>query len=199
MFTSAKYRMIGVSMVELIIFIVVVAVAVAGILPALNLSARTSPFPIQRKQAIAIGESLLTEIEQQNFTYCDPEDPNVLTATSTASCAGTSQDNGGGALTSVNYPVATAESRGSTTWPYDNVADYAGGVFQGDITGANIVTGYSSKVVITRVGGGVAPFNTGIATVPGDILQIQVIVTYPGPNQVTLVGYRFRYAPNAAG
>jgi MSHA pilin protein MshD len=207
MSTRTMRKVAGASMVELVIFIVVVSIAVVGILPVLNIGVKGSPYAMQRKQAIAIGESLLTEIEQQNFTYCDPNDPQVLTAasatTGATACLGTSQDNNGGTLQSINYPVGTPEARGDPSNPYDNVADYAGYTESSgtatDINGNNPITGYTYVVNITRAGGGVAPFTTGIATVPGDILKIQVVVSYGGSNSVSLVGYRFRYAPNSAG
>ncbi len=203
MCTSVRRRMAGISMVELIIFIVVVSIGVVGILPVLNVAVKGSPDPMLRKQAIAIAESLLTEIEQHNFTYCDPNDPAAATASSTAGCTGgaaMSQDKDGvAALGSVNYPVGTSESRGDATNPFDNVADYAGGTFTGDIQSNNLVAGYSATVTITRAGGA-APFNVGtVATTASDALRIQVTVNYPGGNSVTLVGYRFRYAPNSAG
>ena len=61
---------------------------------------RHSADPIVRKQALAIAESLLLEIEQQAFTWCDPQDANVVTATSAAGCAvaANNQNNVGGCL-----------------------------------------------------------------------------------------------------
>jgi len=51
---------------------------------------------------------------------------------------------------------------------------------------------YSVTVAITRVGG-TAPF----ASFPlSAVLQIAVHVTGPANTDVTLTGYRFRYAPN---
>jgi MSHA pilin protein MshD len=52
---AAIDRQRGVSLVELIIFIVVVGVAVAGVVAALRLGAATSTDPMVHKQALAIG------------------------------------------------------------------------------------------------------------------------------------------------
>lgn len=186
-------RQRGVTLVELILFIVIVGVALTGILSVMNVTVRGSADPMARKQAIAIAESLLAEIEQQPFTWCDPEDANVLTATSGAGCAGTNQDNGGGTL----GPVPATETRGGGADPFDNVADYAGYTQSPptDIAGGNAMAGYATTVTITRAGAA-PPF----AALPADaVLRIAVRVTGPGGTDVTLVGYRVRYAPNAAG
>lgn len=188
----------GVTLVELMVFIVIVSVAIAGVLKVLDISGRGSADPLVRKQALAIAESLLLEIEQQPFTFCDPDDANAATATSTAGCV-TSQDKGGAALTS---PTPATESRYSNTDPFDNVADYGGfsmpgsgctGICSpGDNTPLAGLTGYSASVSIARIGG-VAPFG-GFAS--DAVLQITVRVTGPANTDVSLTGFRFRYAPN---
>ena len=68
-------------------FIVIVGVAIAGILSVFNVNAQHSWDPAERKQMLAIAESLLEEVELMPFTYCDPNDDNVLTAASAAGCA----------------------------------------------------------------------------------------------------------------
>jgi MSHA pilin protein MshD len=57
----------GVSLIELIMFIVIVSVALAGILLVMNVTTRSSADPVIRKQAIAAAYSLLEEIELQDF------------------------------------------------------------------------------------------------------------------------------------
>ncbi len=192
----------GVTLIELIVFIVIVSAALAGVLKVLEVTSKASVDPLLQKQALAIAESLLLEIEQQPFTYCDPDtDANASTATSTAGCANTSQDNGGGTL----GPVPNTESRYSNTIPFDNVADYNGfsmpdancsGICNpgGNGTGTVIdasLTGYSASVTITRIGG------TGsFATFSADaVLKITVNVTGPANTTVQLSGYKVRYAP----
>jgi MSHA pilin protein MshD len=190
-------QQLGVTLVELVIFIVIVSVALVGVLKTLEITNRGSVDPLVRKQALSIAESLLLEIEQQPFTFCDPDDANASTAASTADCV-TSQDKGGGALTS---PTPSAESRYSSSNPLDNVADY-GGFTMPDANCAGIcspgdnmplvgLTGYIANVAITRVGAA-APF----ASFPLDaVLQITVTVTGPANTSVIIKGYKFRYAP----
>lgn len=74
----------GLSLIELIVFIVIVSVSIAGIFLVLNRATQTSADPVARKQALAIAESLLEEIELMPFTFCDPDDPNAATADSAA-------------------------------------------------------------------------------------------------------------------
>ena len=58
----------GVSLVELIMFIVIVSVALAGILLVLNVTTKGSADPLVHKQALAAAESLLEEIQLQDFS-----------------------------------------------------------------------------------------------------------------------------------
>src|SRR3954464_7690730 len=77
----------GMSLIEVAVFIVVVGVALAGIVALYSQLTRASVDPMVRKQALAIASSLLEEIELRAFTFCDPDDAAVYTATSTAGCA----------------------------------------------------------------------------------------------------------------
>ena len=188
MFTS-RLRQSGLTLVELIVFIVVIGVGLAGITVTYNTVVRHSADPMIRKQALSIAESMLLEIEQQPLTWCDPQDANAATASSAAGCAVNNQGNLAG-------PTPASETRGSNTDPFDNVADYGGiaNVAASDILGGNAVAGYTVTVRIAQAGG-VAPF----AGIPADaVLRIAVTVTGFGET-VTLVGYRARHSPNAAG
>ena len=60
-------RQAGLSLIELVMFIVIVGVAVAGVLSVMNVTTRHSADPMIRKQAQAIAESLLEEIELQGL------------------------------------------------------------------------------------------------------------------------------------
>jgi MSHA pilin protein MshD len=186
---------LGVSLIELIVFIVVVSVAVAGVLAALNISARASADPMVQKQALAIAEALLEEVQLQPFTYCDPDDPNAATALNSAGCTG----GAGGANDETRIPLGAeaGESRTSTTTPFDNVSDYMlqpGGLPINpitDLTGTAIpgLAGYAANITVAgQALGGVSATES---------LLITVTVTAPGNTTVTLHGYRVRYAPNA--
>lgn len=57
----------GVSLIELIMYIVIVSVAMAGIMMVLNANSTFSADPFIKKQARAAAESLLEEIELHDF------------------------------------------------------------------------------------------------------------------------------------
>jgi len=65
----------GVTLIELIVFIVIVSVGLTGVLSALNVSVRGSADPVLAKQALAIAEGLLEEIMSKN--YSDPDGTNT--------------------------------------------------------------------------------------------------------------------------
>src|SRR4030065_640507 len=86
--SAAKQR--GISLIELIMFIVIVSVALAGILLVMNVTTKSSADPLVHKQALAVAESLLEEVELMPFTFCDPDDPaaGLDTTLSAAQCLG---------------------------------------------------------------------------------------------------------------
>lgn len=62
-----KARSRGFTLIELIIFIVVVSAGLAGILLVMNTVVKSSADPMVRKQTIAIAESLLEEILLKDY------------------------------------------------------------------------------------------------------------------------------------
>lgn len=184
----------GISLVELIMFIVIVSIALAGILLVMNVTTRGSADPLVHKQALAIAESLLEEVELMPFTICDPDDPNAASAVSAADCTG----GAGGPNDESKLPLGpeTGETRYSTTTPYDNVSDYSGfdSVADGgikDVTGSTItaLSGYSATVAVAQQSIG------GIAV--AESLLVTVSVTGPDGLPVVVEGIRARYAPRA--
>lgn len=195
------HRARGLSLVEVIVFIVVVGVAVAGVLAALNVSTRASADPVIQKQALAIAEAVLEEVQLMPFTYCDPDDPQAATAQNAGVGA-----NGCSAAASVENPGPEAnppygpESRLGATTPFDNVNDYNGfsvgpGII--DMTGAAItgLDGYTATVSVSSQA--FAAFGGGRAIPSADALLVTVTVTGPANTTAVLHGYRVRYAPNA--
>jgi MSHA pilin protein MshD len=194
-----RHNQRGISLIELIMFIVIVSVALAGILLVMNVTTKNSADPLVHKQALAIAESLLEEVELMPFTYCEPDDPAAATANSTADCTAPV---GGEVL-----GPETGETRYSTSTPFDNVNDYgaaisgapgfhmtaAGGIQ--DINNNTVLTGYDALVTITTTALG------GIAGTDGSgapqVLLINVTVTGPDNVPITLEGYRTRYSPKA--
>ncbi len=67
----ASRRQAGFTLVELIFFIVVVTLGIAGILAVMDTSVRASADPMVRKQAMVLADSLLEEILLKPFA--DPD------------------------------------------------------------------------------------------------------------------------------
>ena len=66
-----KPRQGGFTLIELIIFIVVVGAGLAGILSVMNTVVKSSADPMVRKQAVALADSILEEILLK--AYADPD------------------------------------------------------------------------------------------------------------------------------
>lgn len=58
----------GLTLIELVVFIIVVSVGVLGILSVYNVAVRGSADPVIHKQSIAIAEAMLDEILSKDFT-----------------------------------------------------------------------------------------------------------------------------------
>lgn len=63
-----RRRASGVSLIEVLIFIVLVSVGIAGLLAAFDVNVRTSADPMIRKQLVAVAESMLDEVLAQPLT-----------------------------------------------------------------------------------------------------------------------------------
>lgn len=61
-------RMAGVTLVELVIAIVIISAALAGLVAAFTRASRASVDPLLTQQMVAIGESMLEEVMLKPFT-----------------------------------------------------------------------------------------------------------------------------------
>jgi MSHA pilin protein MshD len=201
----------GVTIIELIIFMVIMGVAAACVIGVINLSANASADPLRRKQALMIAEALLEEVQLARFTFCNPADAVAATAAAQGLCT---------------TPVQVATRAAGVTRPYGNVAEYAtainadqstfavGGVdrdisglaFGVDSSGGTMgnasLAPIRSTVRLNYVSAQdpLGPASAAITSSASalDVLQITIITTYGnGANDfVRLDGYRTRYAPN---
>ena len=174
-------RQQGISLIEMIMFIIIVSIGVVALLAVFSTTSRKSADPMIQKQMLAIAEALLEEVESKPFTYCDPDDANATTASSAAGCA--------------SLPEAMGSEGGETrsgATSFDNVNDYGPSLTINpftDITGTTTIPGYAATVTVA------ASALNGIAAT--DALQITVTVTGPGNSSLALQGHRTLYAPNA--
>lgn len=198
---GAVRRARGLTMIELIIFIVIVGVAAAGMVGVIGYTSTRSADPWQRKQAMLVAEALIEEVMLAKFTYCHPSDTAAETATSAAGCAN--------AALRENVGLQVA----GETRPYFNVNDYVGalgvatsmtpGDSSGlitDVTGSTMVSAnYKAKVRIDPAAIGPPGLRVGNAggTADNDALHVTVDVTYGANEHIVLDSYRTRYAPNS--
>ncbi len=196
-------RQRGISLIELIMFIVIVSVALAGILLVMDTVTRNSADPLIHKQALAIAESMLEEVELMPFTFCDPDDPaaGLVTTVDTTACTAPA---GGEAI----GPEA-GETRYSSTTPFDNVNDYAGCQMNTGVANVCDAAGNGGILDITgnpvgpagyRVVVNVTPYlipAVGAAPLVANTESLQITVTVTGPDNVPVVidGVRTRYSP----
>lgn len=190
-------RQRGVTMVELIMFMVIIGIAMAGILQVMTMTTANSADPLVRKQGLMIAEGLLEEVRLAQFTFCDPTSDDEVAPIGTAGC--NVQERWG------------REAGTSNVRPYDNVNDYVNaantpvaafndpnGILI-DAAGRPIdVRGYGATVTIVpaAIGANGIGADNPAGTADADALRIRVTVTVPGGGDpVVLDGYRARYAP----
>ena len=77
--SMSKHAAHGFSLIELIVFIVVVGAGMAGILSVMNTVVKSSADPVVRKQAIALADSTMEEVMQKAYTDPDGTQGNEAT------------------------------------------------------------------------------------------------------------------------
>lgn len=165
MSTSSEAKSQGFSLIEVVVFIVIVSVALVGVLSVMNLTTQRSADPLIRKQAIAVAESMLEEIALHAFN--NPA--------------------GGftGPYTQANrqYFDDVSDYAGlppsSGVYPIDSVTPIPG------------LTGYSVSVSV--VNADLGPATSTISAASGNAKRITVTVTGPDNVSITLSGYRANY------
>lgn len=210
-------RQRGLTIVELILFMVIVGVAAAGVIGILNLSATASADPLRRKQALMVAEALMEEVQLAHFTLCQPTDPQAGVARTVAEC-------------SANSAVTVGARPAGATRPYLNVADYAtaldtaqasfsngasgAAAFDVDVNGNALGQAGSASLVALRstvelrlvaanaaAANKLGPPGRQIDASAADLRVLRIIVRTrygSGANDVIqLEGYRTRYAPRS--
>ncbi|NYE60459.1 MSHA pilin protein MshD [Duganella sp. 1224] len=209
-------RQRGLTIIELVIFIVIVGIAAAALVQVLNLASRNSVDPVRRKQAMLIAEAYMEEVMQAQFTACDPGDSNAANATVKADCA--------------NVPEDFGPETGNLNRPFDNINDYipnpnqvgtpyrafqatiGGNAVDVDVAGnplgASAVGGTLGKsglegIVTTLTLDPVATLGNLSSSYANNnydnvrILHITITTTYAPGQSIVLESYRTRYAPGA--
>lgn len=153
----------GFSLVEVIVFILVVGLALGVTVQAFNLANTASADPLLRRQALAIAQALLEEIRFQPFGSAATDDP--------------AQGGFAGPYTAANRAL------------FDDVDDYHGLTLNGITTlDHTVVAGleqYRASIAVAPAAFGGVPASAG--------LRITVTVTDPANRSLTLDAYRARY------
>ncbi|CAG0996257.1 hypothetical protein RHDC4_02846 [Rhodocyclaceae bacterium] len=61
-------RQAGITLIELIVFIAIVGIGLAGILAVMNVTVRSSADPVVYKQSVAMAEAILEEVMAKDYT-----------------------------------------------------------------------------------------------------------------------------------
>ena len=192
----------GLSMIELVVFIVIIGVAATGMLVTLTYTTGHSADPMQRKQAMLIAEALLDEVSLGHMTFCHPDDPVAETAISAAACTTPETVGPSGAVrpffnindyvAAFNTPtsITSGDTSGKVTDILGNLKH--GGKYTAFITVKSAVRlgPAGATAVVGAPAGSSNPADT-------DLLQVSVTVNYGSGEKIVLDRYRTRYAPNS--
>lgn len=181
----------GLTLIELLLFVVVVGIALAAMLRLFTTVAAGSADPLILRQQLAIAESMLREVQLMPITWCDPEDANVETAAAAvvapSACASVVENSG----------PESGETRNGPSNYFDNVNDYNGfsmtGILDMSNTAVPGLSGYNVSVAVA------AATLDSLTAGSGDALKITVTVTPAGrpSDALSLQGWRTRYAPQS--
>jgi MSHA pilin protein MshD len=206
----------GLTIIELVMFIVITGVAAAGIIGVLNIGSRSSADPLLRKQAMMIAEALMEEVQLAHFTYCDPADATAATAKSTADCtnpvkigtrpAGVGRPYGNVAdyVTKLNTPEHSFFGTGPNATVDVDVSGRPLGVYANAVNVGNSSLGGITSTVTLNVldgsasNGALGPAGHQIVSAAANltVLRITIRTTYGANGEfIELDGYRTRYAP----
>ena len=165
----------GFTIIELIVFIVIIGVGLAGILTVYDTVTRRSADPVRAKQALAVAEGMMDEILNKNLCDPDTETPaNAATSTS-AICVG-------------NVTEASRDL-------FDDVDDYitypANSAVTDVTSGSTVLTGYTVTVNVTNPAANFVV--AGAQNVPSnDYRIVTVTVKDTVSNQsYDITGYKF--------
>ena len=174
----------GMTLIELIVAMVVIAIATSTIMLLISDVTRRSADPMVQEQAHAIAQSYLEEIMLRPF--CDPNDfaspvdcPTLCVSSACASCSGNTTDG------------VTIEDRST----YDDVCDYDGLTNNGATDqNNNLIAGLEAYTVTVNVVDDATANLNGLTGNAGQSVLVNVTLSHSAlPGDIVLSGYRANY------
>ena len=165
-----KYQY-GVSLIEAVLFIVVVSIALVVVLKAFDIANQGSADPVLRRQSMAIAQAMLDEISAKDFGSPATD------------------------VTADGYTAGPLDS--ATRASADDVDDYNGYDQTGitDLSNASLtgLENYRVQVAVEEIA--INELGAGVPVVEDDpqAYRISVTVTDPAGNELVLQGYRANY------
>jgi MSHA pilin protein MshD len=160
----------GFTLVEIIVAMVLIGIALAGVLSVFIVTTRSSADPMQRQQTLLIAEAYLEEILPKRFY--DPDTSNVCPA---AEGSRSSYDN-------------VCDYNSLNQAPTDQFGNAIAGL-----------SGYNVQVAVTRDGTvNLNGLTNGPAANEIRVLRVDVTVTAPNGESMTQSGYRTNYNCNVS-
>lgn len=153
---SSRRKSKGLSLIELIMFIVIIGAAVAGVIGLIGITTQSSADPVIRKQALSIAEAMLEEIRLQPFTICDADEvAGGVPASGSVSIGTIASASASGGNSTLNVANVSLSGQNAVL-VFVSINNNSGQTVTSvkiDPTGANVTVPYLTDVNNTRSGG----------------------------------------------
>jgi len=204
-----KYAQSGISLIELVIFIVILAIALTSITLVYINTTRNSADPLVRIKSVELAQLTLNEILLKKY------DENTPVGNGCVEHAPTRCTSGDSAATNTTFGPDAGETNRAQ---YDDVDDYTDKLYCGsnvsaaktacpaltcetlrDESGVDISTkynGFSVCIKVSFAGGAgteISSFSAGVDVESNDAKKIDVFVTDPANSKISLSAYLLNY------
>ncbi|WIM05209.1 MAG: prepilin-type N-terminal cleavage/methylation domain-containing protein [Candidatus Nitricoxidivorans perseverans] len=144
-----RRRQRGLTLIELIIFIIVISMGLAGILSVMNVTVRSSADPVVRKQSLAMAEAILEEVLTKDFA--NPS--GGYAETDTTNCSNRALYDDVDDYACFDGAPATAVIKGTDTLGAGAIAGLAGLSATVSVAATAVSTIAMKRVTVTVTGG----------------------------------------------
>ncbi len=163
----------GVTLIELILFIVIMGIALTGVLTAMVASTQSSVDPLKMQQGVNIAESYMEEILSKPFL--DPYSVSTIPDVSTVPLC----------------PTPPSERKF-----YDNVCDYKGQIQHAVVSDqfGDPIIGLEDFTITVDIDETESWTASETHPIPvGDVMRVKVTVYHDSFGSLSFTGYRTRY------